>query len=788
MIKAVSLSLCFLLLCAASSQAQTSPTDTAISEAVLRQANVIVLHQTLVEAKHTAARGDLAGAAKKYQECFDLTQLIGAGVKTETAQAVAGLASTRLALARQDQNRGEYHNADVEVGQVLKADPRNSAALAFKKDNDHRMQLMAGKMPDASTVEQIPVVAKAKENSGTMVQDGKLFYEMGKLDEADAKLKEALVLDPDNQSAFYYLNLVKQARYSRESLQHTEDTQARMNQVEKTWVMPKNTSTLPEIGNPYATNTDIYTGAGRTLIMEKLDRIHLDNVSYDGLPLSEVLRDLQAKAQSRDPEKRVINFIIDQNADNSGQSPAPPAGGGQAGGLGGGGGGGGLPGEFGGGLPGQQAVPNAVDPTTGFSPANNAAAAEPVDIAADVLIKLNLSDVRLADVLDAIITVANKPIKYSIRDYAIIFQSRDTRYEPPTLVVRTFKVDPNTFYSGLESVTAQNFGSPGSSGGSSGGGGGSSGGGGGGSSGSSGNNNSSGGVVGVVDAVPGASGARSSGGSSGGGGGGGGRGGGGGGGNTGGGGGGGGSNPLDRGGVPPTSGGAGGGLKYITRLDLTADVSMAARQFFTTLGVNLLYPKSVFFNDRLGLLVVRATEQDLDTIEQALQALNRVAPQVHIKARFIEVSQTDSKALGFDWYLGNFVNGSVIANGGSAGSLATGSSSAANPLGVFPGTSAANEISPAATDQSLTSGLRNSLNAPALATVTGIMTDPNFRVAIRALQQRSGVETLAEPEVVTTSGRQTQMKATQLKTVITDYNFQQGTSATTSGTGGGTIP
>lgn len=787
MIKAVSLSLCFLLLCAASSQAQSSPTDTAISEAVLRQANVIVLHQTLVEAKHIASRGDLAGAAKKYQECYDLTQLIGAGVKTETAQAIAGLTSTRLALARQDQNRGEYHNADVEVGQVLKADPRNAAALAFKKDNDHRMQLMAGKMPDASTVEQIPVVAKAKENSGTMVQDGKLFYEMGKLDEADAKLKEALVLDPDNQSAFYYLNLVKQARYSRESLQHTEDTQARMNQVEKTWVMPKNTSTLPEIGNPYATNSDIYTGAGRTLIMEKLDRIHLDNVSYDGLPLNEVLRDLQAKAQSRDPDKRGINFIINPNADNSGQSAPPPNTTGTAGGFGGGAGGGAPGAGFGGGFGGGagQALPNAVDPTTGFSPPNNtAASSEPVDIGTDVLIKLNLSDVRLADVIDAIITVANKPIKYSIRDYAIIFQQRDSRYEPPTLVVRTFKVDPNTFYSGLESVTAQNFGSPGSSGGSSGGGGGSSGGGGGG--GSSGNNNSSGGVVGVVDAVPGASGARSSGGSSGGGGGG--NRGGGGGGNSGGGGGGSGSNPLDRGGIPPTAGNSGGGLKYITRLDLTADVSMAARQFFTTLGVNLLYPKSVFFNDRLGLLVVRATEQDLDTIEQALQALNRVAPQVHIKARFIEVSQTDSKALGFDWYLGNFVNGSVIANGGSAGSLATGSTSAANPLGVFPGTSSANEIAPSSTDQSLTSGLRNSLNAPALATVTGIMTDPNFRVVINALQQRSGVETLAEPEVVTTSGRQTQMKATQLKTVITDYNFQQGTSATTTGTGGGAIP
>lgn len=37
--------------------------------------------------------------------------------------------------------------------------------------------------------------------------------------------------------------------------------------------------------------------------------------------------------------------------------------------------------------------------------------------------------------------------------------------------------------------------------------------------------------------------------------------------------------------------------------------------------------------------------------------------------------------------------------------------------------------------------------------VKGILTDPNFRMVIHALEQRSGHETLAEPEVTTTSGR-----------------------------------
>jgi general secretion pathway protein D len=196
--------------------------------------------------------------------------------------------------------------------------------------------------------------------------------------------------------------------------------------------------------------------------------------------------------------------------------------------------------------------------------------------------------------------------------------------------------------------------------------------------------------------------------------------------------------------------------------------------------------KSVVFNDKLGLLFVRATDQDLDTIERVIQALNQVSPQVHVKSRFIEVSQTDNKALGFDWYVGQFNLGkSVVGTGGSSPSL-TVPTSAANPLGAFPGNTASSIVPSSANDQLITAGLQNS--APALATITGILTDPNFRAVIHALEQRGGTETLGEPSATTTSGRQVQMRATKLINVITGFGFDNGTGANgaTAGTAGGT--
>ena len=196
---------------------------------------------------------------------------------------------------------------------------------------------------------------------------------------------------------------------------------------------------------------------------------------------------------------------------------------------------------------------------------------------------------------------------------------------PASLSTRTFKVDPNTFYSGLQSLGAQNFVSADSSGG----------------------------------------------------------------------------DHHD-----------GGGLAFVT--NQTANISLAAKQFFTTLGLNLDPPKSVFFNDRLGVLFVRATEQDMDTVEKAVQVLNFKPPQqIHIKARFIEAPEETVKNLGANL----------------------------TPAGV--------------------------------TNVAGVLTGPDLQPVLHTLEQSKETETLAEPEVTTLSGRQTQMRATQIITVITNFTYRE---------------
>ncbi len=75
---------------------------------------------------------------------------------------------------------------------------------------------------------------------------------------------------------------------------------------------------------------------------------------------------------------------------------------------------------------------------------------------------------------------------------------------------------------------------------------------------------------------------------------------------------------------------------------------------------------------------------------------------------------------------------------------------------------------------------RASTGLPTLGTITGIMTDPQFRVAINAIEQRTGSDLLAAPKVTTESGRQAHLAAQDLVTIVSSVSIQ----STTSGGGG----
>ncbi len=738
--------------------AQPTPSEAAAEEALHRQVDTIQLRRTLAEAKVLREKGDLVNAAKKYEDAANLMNRVGTNIDAEREETVSGFVATRLGLAKAAAGTKDFQEADVQVSRALRIDPKNQQALAFKAANDKLILENLGRSPSKEELAKIPEFKAERVKTSVLVQDGRLLMEMGKLDEAEAKLKQAAKDDPESRAAYYYLNLIKESRFSQETRKHESSAKDLLIDVEKSWNQPVQRELLPA-SNPYARTNRIYTSRGRQQISSKIENIVLEEWAVPSeVRLDEVIKELSSEIRKRDPDKRGLNFIISSQIDRP-----------QANAFGG------------------------IDPLTQQPiPAANDA---PVEVEA-FLVRMDppLRNVRVADVLDAIIKVAKAPqgvtapgIKYSIEDYAIVFTQRTA--EAQELFVRNFRVDPNTFKQGLEGMgfSANPFqGLVTSQGGQGGGGGG---GGGGAGGGQGGQNGQSGGAGGYF-----AFGGSSQGGQGGGGGGGGGAG-----------------------------GQSAGGIAYVVSLTNASlsTIQQEVRLFFQAAGVDFpavntnqaaggfgqgagqgggqfggqpgqppVQNKALFFNDRTGALFVRATLRDLDIIEGAIHALNITPSQVTIEAKFAEISQTDSKGVGFDWFLGNILGGGgkVALGGGSSESL-TSAASKANPTALpFPYSGGLPSIAPnALTDQNLTAGLRqNNTQIAPVATISGILTDPQFRVVIRAMETRDGVDLISSPKITTVSGRQARISVEETKTIIVGTSVQAlgGGAATAAGTTG----
>jgi type II secretory pathway component GspD/PulD (secretin) len=168
-------------------------------------------------------------------------------------------------------------------------------------------------------------------------------------------------------------------------------------------------------------------------------------------------------------------------------------------------------------------------------------------------------------------------------------------------------------------------------------------------------------------------------------------------------------------------------IKAIQNVDSTNTAHVAIRQLFRTAGIELTPPKALFWNDRLGMLMVRAPLEELDAIEKVIQVMNMAPPQLTIETKIVEMPEAAVKQLGLDW-LGTTVTATISAN------------QARNPF----------------VDTNATT-----------ANYAMVLTDPQYRVIFRALEQRTGVDVLSLPKVTTLSARQAQIKTVSIKSVVT---------------------
>ncbi len=161
------------------------------------------------------------------------------------------------------------------------------------------------------------------------------------------------------------------------------------------------------------------------------------------------------------------------------------------------------------------------------------------------------------------------------------------------------------------------------------------------------------------------------------------------------------------------------GISILSRSTSATNIIPPLKLLFATAGVNLDEPgKAVFFNDRLGVVMVRATLGDLDTIEKAVQLVNMSPPQLSIRVKALEVELTPKRTI--------------------------------------------ESLYPRKTLLTNTPGRQHS--------VTAILNDDEMRDMIREMEKLGGTDLLNCPEVTTLSGRQAQIKVVDVRYIVTDMD------------------
>jgi general secretion pathway protein D len=220
---------------------------------------------------------------------------------------------------------------------------------------------------------------------------------------------------------------------------------------------------------------------------------------------------------------------------------------------------------------------------------------------------------------------------------------------------------------------------------------------------------------------------------------------------------------ADTGGAFPKTGGAEGantGKELVGRNN--------AQQFLGDKGIQFPTGATAQYLPGSGKLIVHNTQSNLDLIDALVEAeQGNVPKQVEIEAKFVEITQNNLKELGFSWLLGQFNfpgSDGVFGGGGTAGTSPA--VNAADYPFVTPGGSAVGSnpvtggnrsgnlaISQNAIDALLFGVKGASSLSPAAFALSGVFTDPQFQVVIRALNQKKGVDLLSAPRVTTKAGQ-----------------------------------
>jgi general secretion pathway protein D len=281
-------------------------------EVIRRQELIFRANQALDTAQRAELAMDYPIARQNYLFACEAYGSISRATATY-ARSAEGLTRSDFALAGDALKIGDTKRAKDLIDEVLKYNPNNAEAQhrevainrALANPNDTSLYGNAAITPG--------FVDRVNEVQNLFIE-AEQFRRTGQWDEAEARLKRILGIDPYNIAATKELERIdaEKDKYAESARQETRTE--RLRQVEEKWYEPINNR---DIGPSAQESQPAIIAKTNFSIDQKLSSIFIPTIDFNGASIEDATSYLSSESKRIDPEHKGVNFIIQPEASTS---------------------------------------------------------------------------------------------------------------------------------------------------------------------------------------------------------------------------------------------------------------------------------------------------------------------------------------------------------------------------------------------------------------------------------------------------------------------------------------
>ncbi|HJH03507.1 MAG TPA: hypothetical protein K8W19_05710 [Victivallis vadensis] len=294
------------------------------------EANPLTEQKISTADKQFALQDELLGKARKFRseekfkEAVELYEQIMEslngleGSLADTRRETFGreLAETRrawadnlIARAYSAMSEKRYNDALAFATEVRTVDPALQAKAEAMIEEFQKKRRNAEVQRDVSLETAAPSHASDKAKISLLLREAQVFYDNNKFDEARNRAEQVFLIDPYDVDAIALLNKIYRQLYSYGLARHEADTAGMVAYSDWSWAEPVFSATLSQ-----GPTDSIQKQASNQGVYAKMERIVFPTIAFDDADIMAVIRFLNNRSKTFDPDKEGVNIATGMNS------------------------------------------------------------------------------------------------------------------------------------------------------------------------------------------------------------------------------------------------------------------------------------------------------------------------------------------------------------------------------------------------------------------------------------------------------------------------------------------